>query len=86
MKVETDKGNVTDMLVQLEMNEDGWHPVIRYNFAHGAPHMDRIHKDGRKEKVWLEGRSLDDILTYAEIDVRSHWRRHLRECGYYETE
>jgi len=83
--VETEKGKVTDMLVQLEINEDGWQSVVRYNFAHGTPHMDRINKDGRKEKIWLHGRSLDEILTYAGIDVGSNWRKYLKECGYNET-
>jgi hypothetical protein len=86
IRVETERGAVIDMMVQLELNDEGWQPVIRYNFAHGKPHMDRMHKDGRKEKIWLEAKNLGDILSYAEVDVRSNWRKHLKECGYYETE
>lgn len=48
--------------------------------------MDKMCKDGRKEKVWLETKNLGDILSFAEVDVRSNWKKHLKECGYYETE
>ncbi len=85
IKVETDKGQVVDMMVQLEVKEKKWKPAIRYNFAHGKPHMDIIPKTGKKKKIWLEGRDLNEILTYAEIDMRSNWKRYLKECGYLET-
>ena len=86
VRVETEKGKVKDMLVQLEVNDVGWKPAIRYNFAHGRPHMDIIPKKGKKRKIWLEGRELEDILTFAEIDLRSNWRRYLKECGYIEND
>jgi len=85
IRMEIEKGKVVDILVQLEVNDEGWRPAIRYNFAHGTPHRDVIKKNGKKEKVWLEGRELDEILTYAEIDIRSNWKKYLKECGYIET-
>ena len=86
LKMETDLGEVIDILVQLEVNEDGWKPVIRYNYAHGKPHRDLLMKSGKKRKVWLEGRTLAEIFTYAEVDIRSNWKRYLKECGYLEIE
>jgi hypothetical protein len=86
IKVTTEKGEVADLLVQLEVNEAGWKAAVRYNFAHGKPHMDLLPKEGKKRKIWLEGRGLAEILTYAEIDIKSNWRRYLRECGYLEAE
>ena len=85
-KVQSEKGIVTDMLVQLEYNDNGWHDVVRYNYAHGKPHVDKMHKDGRKEKVWLDHKNLNDALAYAETNVRSNWRRLLWECGYREID
>ena len=86
VKIEIEKGEVVDMMVQLEVKETKWKPAIRYNFAHGKPHMDIMPKKGKKKKIWLEGRDLNEILTYAEIDIRSNWKRYLRECGYIETD
>lgn len=86
MRVETEKGAVSDMMVQVEVNDKGWHPAIRYNYAHGKPHLDRNYKDGRKEKIWLEHRNLDEALSYAYENVRSNWRRLLWEVGYHEID
>lgn len=86
VRIETERGKVVNILVQLEINDEGWKPAIRYNFAHGKPHRDLIRRDGKKEKTWLEGRTLEEILTYAEIDIKSNWKRYLKECGYIETE
>ena len=72
-------------MVQLEVNEGGWKPAVRYNFAHGKPHRDLIPKKGKKQKTWLEGRNLNEILTFAEVDIKSHWKKYLEECGYLET-
>jgi hypothetical protein len=82
--METDKGMVVDMVVQLEINDSGWKPIARYNFAHGRPHRDLIVR-GKTIKTWLEG-SLGDIFTYARVDIRSHWKQYLEECGYVKIE
>ena len=84
--IEREKGKITDIVVQLEINENGWHPVIRYNFAHGRPHRDIIYRDGKKEKTWLDYRSLEDLLTHAENDLKTNWKRYMKECGYLEIE
>ncbi|MFA5771966.1 MAG: hypothetical protein WC974_04465 [Thermoplasmata archaeon] len=84
--IELDKGAVVNLLVQLEINDGGWKAAVRYNFAHGKPHRDKMTRGGKKEKAWLEGRSLEEIFTYAEIDIRSHWKKYLKECGYIEDD
>lgn len=51
---ESDKGKVTDFIVQLEDFVDSqWRVVIRYDFAHGFAHVDRYYLDGRKVKKEL---------------------------------
>ena len=78
--LETERDKVADMVVQLEINDSGWKPVARYNFAHVRPHRDLVIK-GKTEKTWLEG-NLDEIFTFARVDIRSHWEKYLEECGY----
>jgi len=85
-RLQTEKGDITDMMVQLEANDEDWHAVVRYNYAHGKPHMDKYHKDGRKEKIWLDHKNLEEAFAYAENNIRLNWRRLLWECGYREND
>jgi len=49
-----DRGRVIQFVVQYETFVEGeWRPVIRYDTAHGFPHVDRIRSDGTVEKVAL---------------------------------
>ena len=51
---ETDKYKVTSFVVQMEVFINGqWKVVIRYDCAHGFPHLDQYHLDGRKIKKKL---------------------------------
>ncbi|MDI6887327.1 MAG: hypothetical protein QMC98_01635 [Candidatus Thermoplasmatota archaeon] len=84
--IERERNKIIDFVVQLEINDNGWKEAVRYNFAHGKPHRDLIHKDGKKEKVWLGDKELTEILTYAEIDIKTNWKRYLKECGWLEIE
>jgi len=46
----TKRGRVIRFLVQYETFVEGaWRPVIRYDTAHGFPHVDRIYPDGTGE-------------------------------------
>lgn len=49
------RGKVGAFTVQLEcLLEDRWHPVIRYDTAHGQAHIDLIDPKGVEyEKIWL---------------------------------
>ena len=86
IRIEKVKGKIIDILIQLEIFDKKWHEVIRYNYAHGKPHRDIIYKNGKKEKVWLGDKTLDEILTYAELDLKTNWKLYLKECGYIETD
>lgn len=85
-RLERSKGQIIDIVVQLEIYEDGWNELIRYNYAHGRPHKDIIFKDGRKEKEWLEIFDLKDLISYAEKDIKENWKIYAKRCGYYEIE
>ncbi len=86
IRMEKDKINITDFTIQLEVNDDEWKPVVRYNYAHGTPHRDLIHKDKNKEKLWLHGKTLNEVFNYAKNDIMRNWNKYLRECGYDEIE
>jgi len=73
----TEQGRVTRFIVQYETFIEGaWRPVIRYDTAHGFPHMDRIRADGAVEKVPLLTRDLGEALTFADQDIDENWERY----------
>lgn len=81
IKIDVDKGRLMDFVVQLEVDENGWKPVVRYNYAHGRPHRDMIHRNGRKEKLWLD-MNLKEVLNYGKKDITKNWKKYIKECDY----
>ena len=82
VNITIETGKVVDFAVQLEVKVvDKWFAVVRYNYAHGYPHMDMIYADGRRVKNPLQGH-LRQIVNYAIKDIREHWKEYLRRCGY----
>lgn len=60
-------------MVQYEtLVEDVWCPVVRYDTAHGFPHVDRILPDGRVEKLALLTTELAEALTVADEDIEAN--------------
>lgn len=50
-----------------------WHPVVRFDTAHGHAHQDICYPDGTQETRMLD---LDDYgiaLTHSLRDVRTRW-------------
>ena len=73
----TNQGRVIRFVVQYETFVEGeWHPVVRYDTAHGLPHMDRILSDGTTEKIPLPIKDLGEALTFADRDVDENWERY----------
>ena len=71
---ETDKGEVVDFAVQLEVFvNDQWKVVIRYDSAHGFAHIDRYYLDGKKVKKELQLK-LGEALTLADEDIKENWK------------
>ncbi|RJP80826.1 MAG: hypothetical protein C4524_02860 [Candidatus Zixiibacteriota bacterium] len=68
------KGRITAFAIQYEaFIQDRWHPVIRYDTAHGFSHLDRMHPDGSVDKVALPYWSYNEALTYAQQDLSFNW-------------
>lgn len=85
VSIKLDHGSVDDFVVQLEIFDDDWTPVVRYNYAHGMPHRDMYHKTKTKTKELLYIDDLNELVSFAEQDLKQHWRRYLNESGYYEN-
>ena len=58
-----DGNQILEFVVQLEtrLNQE-WVAVIRYDSAHGKPHVDTIDRWGREvDKKWLEGTTNESL-------------------------
>lgn len=74
IKIKTEKGKVTDIVVQLETKiKDKWHSIVRYDCSHGFFHRDIISPKGEKIKHPIPINNLKDALTYAEQDIKDRW-------------
>ena len=73
-----DRNEITEFIVQLETWLGGeWLAVVRYDNAHGRPHLDILDRWGReKQKHWLPETN-NDVLTEGMNDIRQHWEQHL---------
>ena len=65
---------IVEFRIQLEILVDNeWHPVVRYDTAHEAPHRDILHASGEQTKDWFEGYTVADVLTIGQKDVMDNW-------------
>lgn len=72
------KGKITEFRVQYEAFIRGkWHPIIRYDTAHGFSHIDRMYPDGSVEKIALSYWDYNEALNFAQFDIKSNleWYR-----------
>lgn len=73
----TEQGSVVQFMVQYETYVEGeWFPLIRYDTAHGFPHVDRVRADGTVEKIPLLTKDLGEALTFADQDIDENWGRY----------
>jgi hypothetical protein len=76
----TERGSVTAFSIQLEVKHElRWHPVVRYDPAHGIAHRDLIHRDGSEDKRLLPFGSFADALTFAQADLNKSWQEYRRQ-------
>ena len=79
-----DRNSVEHFTVQLEIClDDIWHPVVRYDNAHGEAHIDYINPRGvtyRKDWLnvhWPFNEAFDDAKAELEEDYQRHIDRFL---------
>ncbi|MBM4141315.1 MAG: hypothetical protein FJ242_07525 [Nitrospira sp.] len=74
IKINIEKGKVTDIVVQFESKiKDKWYPIVRYDCSHGFFHRDVLTPTGEKTKQPIPIENLKDALTYAEQDIKDRW-------------
>jgi hypothetical protein len=56
-----------------------WHPVIRYDTAHGFAHKDILSPGGETEKKVTVFYSYNEAFTNAEVDIKLNWQRYKEE-------
>lgn len=75
----TEKGNVVQFMVQLEVKVEGqWKPVIRYDCAHDISHGDRYNRKGDQTKEELN-LPYGEALTLADEDIDDNWEIYIFE-------
>ncbi|GFP24113.1 hypothetical protein HKBW3S44_01642 [Candidatus Hakubella thermalkaliphila] len=56
-----------------------WKPIMRYDTAHGGPHMDISRPDGTEERRWLKISDPGVALNYAISDIQERWESYRAE-------
>lgn len=70
-----EKGEIAGFVVQYEaFIENKWHPVVRYDTAHGFAHKDIIHFDSTTEKEFLYLPDFNIAFTFAIQDIKTSWQ------------
>jgi hypothetical protein len=78
VRLVTEGGRVVLVMVQLEaLVDDAWHPVVRYDDAHGMLHRDVMDPAGRETKKPLPLPDRESFLAYAEQDLDDRWEWYL---------
>ena len=73
------KGIIVFFRVQYETRiGKQWHPVVRYDTAHGFDHRDLLDIMGRVKKTPLFNQDYNDALSFAESDLKSNWLSYKR--------
>jgi hypothetical protein len=69
-----ERGRIVFFRVQYETKiRDRWFPVVRYDTTHGYAHRDLLNIRGDVEKTPLFNQDYNDVLTFAENDLKSNW-------------
>jgi len=69
-----EKGQVIEFVVQyLAMIGVKWQPIVRFDTAHGRPHVDISHPDGSQETRMFPFYDYSSALTYAINYIQEHW-------------
>jgi hypothetical protein len=74
-----DKGQLIRFVVQLESKiENKWHPIVRYDTAHGFAHQDVLHPYNDAQKITLNLQNYNEALTFAIQDLSENWVQYIR--------
>ena len=70
-----DQDRIVEFSVQYETYVAAkWHPIVRYDSAHGFAHRDLIHPDGTETQTDFRYWDYAQALTYGERDLKQNWQ------------
>lgn len=74
VRLKIEKGELIDVVFQYEaLLNNKWHPIVRYDCAHGFFHRDVLKPNGDKEKQEIAINNLKSASKYAEQDLKDRW-------------
>lgn len=63
-----DRGRIIHFSIQYEAFLDmEWRAIVRYDTAHGRPHKDILHPDGRQERQEFYGYTREEVLVLESV-------------------
>ncbi len=76
----TVKGTVVGFVVRLCACINGvWYNIIRYDTAHGTPHLDVLNIKGKtKDKIWMPQLDASEAMTFAIDDIKTNFKTYIR--------
>lgn len=75
-----ERGKIVFFRVQYETRiGENWHPVVRYDTAHGFAHRDLLNIAGNVKKTPLFNQDYNDALTFAESDLKTNWQSYKKQ-------
>ncbi len=74
VRLTIEKGKLTDLVYQYESLIDGqWHPIVRYDMAHGFFHRDVLFPNGTQQKTRIDLPTLEIAALFADQDLKDKW-------------
>ena len=79
--METLQGQLLRFVVKYLANiNDVLFEVLRYDSAHGIPHIDILDPEGYvRQKIWLSHLSNEGALDYAKKDIKDNYHSYREE-------
>lgn len=75
-----EKDQIVEFSVQYKTYIAGkWHPIVRYDSAHGFAHRDLMHPDGTEAKIAFHYWDYAQVLTYGERDLKQNWQSYRQQ-------
>ena len=73
--------HILSFVVQYEayLDDEAWHPIVRFDTAHGFAHRDLLHPDGRIDKAPLPWQTYNEALTWATQELKVQWRSYRQQ-------
>lgn len=77
--IRTDKGQIAKFqVVQISTIDEVPYQVVRYDCAHGKPHVDRLCKT-KPKKEYMADLPLEKLFKIASQDIEENYKKYRQE-------